>query len=115
MTLLQGSLFTQVQLKGENYDEWARSLRTALRARKKFGFINGTIKQPVETITRGKEERNEIMSFAVQTGRKSYSKTEGKDRNIICSNCNRSGHDSENCFQLIRYPGSKGERPREIG
>ncbi|GJV48870.1 retrovirus-related pol polyprotein from transposon TNT 1-94 [Tanacetum coccineum] len=41
-----GSLITQVQLKGENYDEWARSLRTALRARKKFGFVDGTIKQP---------------------------------------------------------------------
>nr|GEV96899.1 (E)-beta-ocimene synthase, chloroplastic-like [Tanacetum cinerariifolium] len=39
---------TQVQLKGDNYDEWSRSLRTALRARKKFGFIDGTIKQPEE-------------------------------------------------------------------
>lgn len=41
-----GSLITHVQLKGENYDEWARSLRTALRARKKFGFIDGTIGKP---------------------------------------------------------------------
>jgi len=39
-----GLLITQVQLKGENYDEWARSIRTALRARKKFGFVDGTIK-----------------------------------------------------------------------
>ncbi|GJW64399.1 retrovirus-related pol polyprotein from transposon TNT 1-94 [Tanacetum coccineum] len=43
-----GSLITQVQLKGETYDEWACSLRTALSARKKFGFVNGTIKQPNE-------------------------------------------------------------------
>ncbi|WVY91049.1 hypothetical protein V8G54_036563 [Vigna mungo] len=43
-----GNLITQVQLKGENYDEWARSLRTALRARKKFGFIDGTILLPKE-------------------------------------------------------------------
>ena len=41
-----GLLITQVQLKGENYDEWARSVRTALRARKKFGFIDGTITKP---------------------------------------------------------------------
>ena len=34
---------TQVQLKGENYEEWAHSIRTALRARKKLGFIDGTI------------------------------------------------------------------------
>lgn len=40
-----GHLITQVQLTGENYDEWARSFRTALRARKKFGFIDGTIKR----------------------------------------------------------------------
>lgn len=31
-----GSLMTQVQLKGENYDELACSLITALRAREKF-------------------------------------------------------------------------------
>ena len=43
-----GLLITQVQLKGENYDEWARSFRTALRARKKFGFIDGTIREPDE-------------------------------------------------------------------
>ena len=43
-----GFTITQVQLKGDNYEEWARSFRTALRARKKFGFIDGTIKQPGE-------------------------------------------------------------------
>ena len=43
-----GLTITQVQLKGDNYDEWARSIRTALRARKKFGFVDGTIKQPDE-------------------------------------------------------------------
>nr|GEY50015.1 retrovirus-related Pol polyprotein from transposon TNT 1-94 [Tanacetum cinerariifolium] len=44
-----GLLITQVQLKGDNYDEWSRSFRTALRARKKFGFVDGPIKQPEET------------------------------------------------------------------
>ncbi|KAF7821761.1 retroelement pol polyprotein-like [Senna tora] len=43
-----GNLITQVQLKGENYEEWARAVRTALRAKKKNGFIDGTIKQPAE-------------------------------------------------------------------
>ncbi|KAK3017685.1 hypothetical protein RJ639_004052 [Escallonia herrerae] len=43
-----GIIITQVQLKGENYDEWARLIRTALRARKKFGFIDGTIKRSDE-------------------------------------------------------------------
>ena len=44
-----GLLITQVQLKGDNYDEWSRSFRTALRARKKFGFIDGTIKHLSKT------------------------------------------------------------------
>jgi len=35
-------------LNRENYDEWARSLRNALRARKKFGFVDGTIGKPAE-------------------------------------------------------------------
>jgi hypothetical protein len=43
-----GSLLTQVQLKGENYDEWARALKIALRARKNFGFVDGFIERPDE-------------------------------------------------------------------
>ncbi|GJY96081.1 retrovirus-related pol polyprotein from transposon TNT 1-94 [Tanacetum coccineum] len=43
-----GLVITQVQLKGDNYGEWSRSFRTAIRARKKFGFIDGTIERPGE-------------------------------------------------------------------
>ena len=43
-----GNIITQVQLRGENYDEWARAMWTALRAKKKYGFFDGMIKQPVE-------------------------------------------------------------------
>ena len=270
-----GSLVTQVQLKGENYDEWARSLRTALRARKKFGFVDGTIKKPdddspdledwwannsllvswirntiepslrstvshmevahdlwkdieerfsivngpriqqlkaeladckqkgstivtyfgrlkklweelanyeqiptckcglctcnigvvlekkreeervhqflmglddttyatvrsnvltqdplptlnrvysvlvqeerVCTITRGKEETGEVMSFTVQAGNQTRGKNEGRDKTMLCSHCNRSGHDPNSCFQLIGYPEWWGERPRGAG
>lgn len=35
-----------MQLKGENYEEWARSMRNALRAKKKLGFVDGTLKKP---------------------------------------------------------------------
>ncbi|KAK9045789.1 hypothetical protein V6N11_051697 [Hibiscus sabdariffa] len=66
-----GSLITQIQLKGENYDEWARSLRTALRARRKL--------ERARTISRGKEEHIEVMSFVVQAGLKSRWRGEGKD------------------------------------
>lgn len=43
-----GNIITQVKLRGENYDEWARSMRTSLRARRKWGFVDGTIEQPEE-------------------------------------------------------------------
>ena len=43
-----GTIITQVQLRGTNYDEWARAMRTALRAKKKFGFVDGTVKQPAD-------------------------------------------------------------------
>lgn len=44
-----GAIISQPQLRGPNYDEWAMNLRLALRARKKFGFVDGLIPQPDET------------------------------------------------------------------
>lgn len=35
-------------LRGSNYDEWANNLQLALQARKKFGFVDGSIPQPPE-------------------------------------------------------------------
>lgn len=43
-----GSLISPVQLRGDNYEEWARSMRNALRAKKKLGFIDGTLAKPEE-------------------------------------------------------------------
>ncbi|KAJ1419097.1 Retrotransposon gag domain [Sesbania bispinosa] len=40
-----GNVITQVQLQGENYEEWARPMKISLRARRKWGFIDGTHKQ----------------------------------------------------------------------
>ena len=43
-----GLSITRVQLKGDNYEEWACLFQTSLRARKKFGFIDGAIEQTGE-------------------------------------------------------------------
>lgn len=43
-----GTVISKPLLRGPNYDEWANSLRLALKARKKFGFVDGTIPQPPE-------------------------------------------------------------------
>ena len=41
-----GAVISQPLLNGRNYDEWSQNLRVDLSARKKFGFIDGTIPKP---------------------------------------------------------------------
>uniref|UniRef100_A0A803MV59 Retrotransposon Copia-like N-terminal domain-containing protein n=1 Tax=Chenopodium quinoa TaxID=63459 RepID=A0A803MV59_CHEQI len=41
-----GNVITLVQFRGENYDEWARAVRTSLKAKRKFGFIDGSVVRP---------------------------------------------------------------------
>ncbi|KAJ1435351.1 Gag-polypeptide of LTR copia-type [Sesbania bispinosa] len=41
-----GTPLVTVPLTGDNYRNWARSMRTTLRAKTKLGFIDGTIKKP---------------------------------------------------------------------
>ena len=43
-----GASITPVTLTGENYAEWASELENALRAKRKIGFINGTLLMPDE-------------------------------------------------------------------
>lgn len=46
-----GDLITPVRLKSNNYDEWARFIHLALLARRKYGFVNGTIMEPKAPFT----------------------------------------------------------------
>ncbi|CAN7024392.1 unnamed protein product [Brassica rapa subsp. trilocularis] len=46
-----GAVISHPLLKGTNYDEWACGIKTALCSRKKFGFIDGSIKRPEEGST----------------------------------------------------------------
>ena len=43
-----GALITSVQLKGENYNEWATEMLNALQAKRKAGFVDGTLQKPPE-------------------------------------------------------------------
>ncbi|WJZ85563.1 hypothetical protein VitviT2T_005089 [Vitis vinifera] len=51
------------------------------------------------------------MNFVMKTGGQN-SREEAKDRNVVCTNCKREGHDADTCFQLIGYPKWWGNRPR---
>ena len=46
-----GTIITQVQLRGTNYDEWPRAMWTILRTKKKFDFVDGIVKQLVDDST----------------------------------------------------------------
>ncbi|CAA7028514.1 unnamed protein product [Microthlaspi erraticum] len=37
-----------VQFNGDNFDEWAQAVRTALRVKKKFGFVDGSVTEPAK-------------------------------------------------------------------
>ncbi|CAB79159.1 LTR retrotransposon like protein [Arabidopsis thaliana] len=43
-----GAVISHPILKTNNYEEWACGFKTALRSRKKFGFLDGTIPQPLD-------------------------------------------------------------------
>ena len=64
----------------------------------------------VKTITRGKEERGEIMALVTRT------RSDGRDKSsVVCSHCKRTGHESDTCFALHGYPEWWGDRPRSDG
>ncbi|CAA7020470.1 unnamed protein product [Microthlaspi erraticum] len=37
-----------VQFNGDNFDEWAQAVWTALRVKKKFGFVDGSVTEPAK-------------------------------------------------------------------
>lgn len=68
----------------------------------------------MKIITSKREER-EVIGLAVQTNTRLKGRGETKDNAMVCSKCNRTGHDSTSCFQLIGYPEWWGDRPRGEG
>lgn len=43
-----GAMITSVQLKGDNYNEWATEMLNAMQAKRKTEFIDGSLKKPQE-------------------------------------------------------------------
>ncbi|VFQ95039.1 unnamed protein product [Cuscuta campestris] len=48
-------VITQIKLSGDNYEEWARAVRIALRAKRKFGFVDGSIPLPEDDEEKAEE------------------------------------------------------------
>ncbi|XP_074266103.1 uncharacterized protein LOC141588566 [Silene latifolia] len=47
---------SNVLLNNYNYDDWSRSMRMALKSRRKFGFCDGTVKKPTDAFLLGQWE-----------------------------------------------------------
>jgi len=62
------------------------------------------LEKRVQTIACGKEDKGEVIAFAIR------GRVDGKDKTMICSHCKCSGHDANSCFALIRYPEWWGDR-----
>ncbi|KAH0639302.1 hypothetical protein KY285_035888 [Solanum tuberosum] len=71
--------------------------------------------EKVNTITRAKEERGEVIRLAVQTNSRTRGRGEVKDKLMNCTHCKRSGHAADICFQLIGYLDWWGDFPRGEG
>ncbi|KAL2928646.1 Retrovirus-related Pol polyprotein from transposon RE2 [Bienertia sinuspersici] len=44
-----GNLISHIILKGDNYISWSRALTLSLKARRKFGFVDGSISKPTDS------------------------------------------------------------------
>ncbi|KAI5663376.1 hypothetical protein M9H77_22699 [Catharanthus roseus] len=77
-----GLILTTVQLreteKDNNYTEWARAMRMALRSKK-----------------------NDGAAFAVAGA---GAERRGPPSKFYCTYCKRAGHEVTGCFQLVGYP-----------
>ncbi|KAI5659767.1 hypothetical protein M9H77_28560 [Catharanthus roseus] len=92
-----GLVLTTVQLKetekDNNYAEWARAMRMALRLKK-----------------------NDDPAFAVARAAAKAAAAAGRDCRIFpskfyCTYCKQAGHDVTGCFQLVGYPEWWRSRP----
>ncbi|KAF7805372.1 Retrovirus-related Pol polyprotein from transposon RE2 [Senna tora] len=63
----------------------------------------------VKTMARAKDDQVEVMALATRT------RHDSRDKNMVCSHCKKTGHDSANCFALVGYPEWWGDRPRGDG
>ncbi|KAJ9561852.1 hypothetical protein OSB04_007012 [Centaurea solstitialis] len=87
-----GDFITPTRLRGDNYDNWAGDIRTALEARRKFVFLDGTISKPEPPCTKSDWDTINAMlvSWIMNT--------------MMRSHCKKTGHEATGCFELVGYP-----------
>ncbi|GAA0161672.1 hypothetical protein LIER_39276 [Lithospermum erythrorhizon] len=95
-----GNLITNVILAKDNYSLWRRNIVIALKARRKFGFVDGTINQPTENrklLNWETEKPEPLHAFAFPLSCYERSK-------LSCTHYRQTGHYTSTCFKLHGYP-----------
>ncbi|KAJ4751619.1 Retroelement pol polyprotein-like [Rhynchospora pubera] len=70
------------------------------------------------TVVRGRDDRREAVGFAVQVNRPEVNQHKGgAGERVVCTHCNKPGHEVSRCFEIIGYPegwgrGGRGTRGR---
>ncbi|XP_010526766.2 PREDICTED: uncharacterized protein LOC104804236 [Tarenaya hassleriana] len=96
----------------------------------KFGVVRSNLlsRQPIPTVeeaylvvTQDEASKDsvslsaaasDIATFSVGVESKPRPTPAVKDKTVLCTNCGRSGHVVESCFQILGYPEWWGDRPR---
>ncbi|CAH9061281.1 unnamed protein product [Cuscuta europaea] len=72
-----------------------------------------TQEERVREMTQAKEDKGEIVGFAVRTEGRSKGQPAKADKSgLICTYCHLSGHEVSSCFELVVCPDWWGDHPR---
>lgn len=74
--------------------------------------------EKVRNSSRAKSECDDVLTLAVKSDGNKFDRFryDGKDKsNLVCSFCNRTGHQVNNCFSKNGYPDWWGDRSRSTG
>ncbi|KAK4413108.1 hypothetical protein Salat_2958000 [Sesamum alatum] len=89
-----------VVFKGDNYEEWARSMRNVPLPPLNRTYALIIQEERHRVLTRTRDVRTEAVSFVVQ-GPKS---APNSATNVVCKSCGKPGHEINSCFKIIGYP-----------
>ncbi|XP_010552423.1 PREDICTED: uncharacterized protein LOC104822774 [Tarenaya hassleriana] len=93
----------------------------------KYGVVRSTLlsRVPLPTVeeaylivTQDEESKGslsrvaDVSAFSAVSVDKTRATSAVKDKTMVCSNCGRTGHSAESCFQILGYPEWWGDRPR---
>lgn len=76
-----------------------------------YAYLKVTQDEDARSKKKISEEKPENMAFVTLTQRAKW-RGEERDMSVVCSNCGRTGHKADGCFQILGFPEWWGDRPQ---